>query len=476
MNLRWRQGLSGRVQAKISGRASAAHSSAGSRGPDVRNLQQRKHRMPYTEEELLTPCVADLELMTGPARQVIDSEPAADSETDIELLESLEGSDDASTVTLLPSTHPQHHVSLLSRLSPGDVQLVDYFFRNFTHLTVMDQTLYNQHDFNLLVFSDSDLAMAGIRMLSSRHMVYQGLMPPETALEYKSDALRAVARSVGTGDAFYVALKGIVSLIGCEVMENGELSGLRAHIRAACHLLGIYYRRHRTRYNITIDMCWGSLYYFDVCLALSVMEAPLIPLEYREAFLHHDGSGCVSMMGVSSGIMSIAADIVTLDTERRQGRDPSQCHYIGKKLQENLLRYHIPESESSRTEFLREEAECYRWAVLLLSERAIQEHCRPAAAKRPPVELWVQRLFDALSRIPFDANVVCAILYPLFVCGCEVRSEEERSIIAMWFELLMDRQRLSNIDCSWELLQNFWRGDERNWARFLESNTSVILA
>lgn len=160
----------------------------------------------------------------------------------------------------------------------------------------------------------------------------------------------------------------------------------------------------------------------------------LFPLMNRAADLCHAirTVGCASI-----GITEEAATLrIDLETWKPNQEFPALC------------RVHVSPVDA---QYIIHIARAYRHATILYLQQAVLQ--MPGTSMKQVV----REVFGYLSIVPPSSTIAFVQIYPLFVAGCEARSQGDRRWVKERWEIMIAHMRVINVSKCWEITQEVWK-------------------
>lgn len=278
-----------------------------------------------------------------------------------------------------------------------------------------------------------------------------------------------------------VAIAAIIILAFAESWDRHVSTG-KTHLRGARAIIGTNFElslknackdpKKRVRINFLRNV-WV---YLDVLARLTPTDADqLDPSDEMIGDLYRPirGQGDPQvdpLLGCAASLFPVIARVANLANRvRNEGSGHPEHRRVAAKLY-RLLEHWQPDpideeidDKSTNRDDVRDTAEAYRWATLLLLHQSVTE--LPSVSSQ---ELG-QECLNSIGKVPLSSRMVIVHVFPLMAASCETDSVRDRHWIRQRWGSMIARMKIGNVTKGYELVQEVWRRRDEH-RRVLEQN------
>lgn len=176
------------------------------------------------------------------------------------------------------------------------------------------------------------------------------------------------------------------------------------------------------------------------------------------------GAVADSYFGLAAEVLSIIADIATLNVELKAQSEPDlnvdvqaralsleQSLLPAPALEKQLTHWFCSPSDDDGLVLL---AESYRSSALIYLFQSIQRHIPQHAANMPSkINDQVSKIIEDIRQMPERYLPECTLLFPLFIAGAEESEQEQIMCVKEKMESVIKSRLLKNVEVALSLLE-----------------------
>jgi hypothetical protein len=206
--------------------------------------------------------------------------------------------------------------------------------------------------------------------------------------------------------------------------------------------------------------------FHDILMAVSLDTSTLLSSDEFLAFAR--GAVADSYFGLASEVLSIIADIATLNVELKAQSEPNmnfeacaqalsleQSLVLASALEERLTQWVCSPSDDDGLVLL---AESYRSSAFIYLFQCIQRHIPQHAANIPSkISTQVNIIVSNIRQMPERCLPECTLLFPLFIAGAEATQQRQIMCIKEKMQSVIHSRSFKNVEVALSLLETVWR-------------------
>jgi hypothetical protein len=206
--------------------------------------------------------------------------------------------------------------------------------------------------------------------------------------------------------------------------------------------------------------------YHDILMAVSLDTSTLLASD--EFLALAKGAVADSYFGLAAEVISVIADIATLNAELKAQTDPisiieaqaqalslDQSLVLASVLEKRLTQWVCSPSDDDGLVLL---ADSYRSSALIYLFQCIQRHMPHHAANIPSkINFQVNKIVANIRQMPERCLPECTLLFPLFIAGAEATQQDQIMYIKEKMQSVIHSRSFKNVEVALSLLETVWR-------------------
>ncbi|KAL3298169.1 C6 transcription factor OefC [Colletotrichum asianum] len=167
-----------------------------------------------------------------------------------------------------------------------------------------------------------------------------------------------------------------------------------------------------------------------------------------------------SLFGVGSRLLFLISETSVLNADMiqshlQEGFIKSAFREMALRLEKELLCWKCDTGDQS--EGLVDLAEMYRNAALLHLHRVVRRTFPGSVEFQTKAPSLAHGIIERLRKIPHKSLVESSLLFPLFICGGEIRHPDDIEAIRTKMKSIVVSRHLYNYDCALRVLEELWQ-------------------